>query len=168
MIKFSPVLLLMVSLGCSETNPGDTLQAASNLATPPVPLGVYHLPNSRDATSLELKADGTFRWVTHGCDSGGGDQGEWTVEKDRLLLRPREDATELQWPGEFALNSVSSVELRGAPSGDQGIVAGVVDEGRSGDQGWLSGGACAICGGGRGPTGQRECENPFEGAKDNL
>jgi hypothetical protein len=130
--------------------------------------GMYHLPDTGNVTTLELKSDGRFRWVVHGCDYGGGDSGRWIAEGVAIVLLPRSGRDQFRWPGEEGLRWPARVVLRKNAALDQLDAEAETDAGNYA-QSWLPGAWCAQCGGGvvpsggiqLGPTGAYACEDAF-------
>lgn len=159
--------MLLAVAGCggdddateAEPDAGDGVEVDAAVEGLPAAFEGYFHYEQIDATNLRLEEDGTFRWTISGCDFGGGDEGRWTVDGDKVLLRSA-TAAPLTWShdGSFAFR-VDEVEL----SAGSGTLTAI---GRNGgadafEQTWLAGGACAICGGDLGPTGQCGCADPF-------
>lgn len=127
---------------------------------------ICHLVD-QDLTSLELKGDGTFRWLTQGCDFAGREVGRWIDESGSIVLLPRTGRDRFRWPQ--SLTERASVVLRrNGPRLD-------TDLGTDGDtnaQSWDPGGRCAMCSGAvlppgtfqLGPSGAYDCDDPFMGA----
>jgi hypothetical protein len=64
---------------------GDAADATVDSAVATGPGMMYHLVDRVDATSLELKGDGTFRWLMQGCDFGYRESGRWIEESGSMF-----------------------------------------------------------------------------------
>ncbi|MGB5810798.1 MAG: hypothetical protein WBG86_09725 [Polyangiales bacterium] len=145
------MLLLLVGAAAAC---GDTTEAAPDLT------GIYHLPDRIDAVNLELREDGTFRWMISGCDFFGGSQGVWRGEPGRAVLLPEAGETTFRW-----IDDVSTVPEREkvelTPGRYEGEMFAVGVTGRDGyDQRWLRGGLCPICDTLLGPSALEPCDAP--------
>ncbi len=122
--------------------------------------GTYFVPDKVDATNLVLEADGTFRWTIDGCDFGGGDCGVWKRSQPHtIVLLPSPGKTKFNWNGGVGVSAVTEMNVVGDPSGD--LVMQISSPGEKPlAQRWKQGRVCAVCGGGLGPTGQKQCTEP--------
>jgi hypothetical protein len=177
-MKLAPFLLLFVSsvLGLAAcgggtadvggtpgggTSPAPGGTSTATPATPAAPdpvVGIYHL-SQVDATNLELRADGTYRWTIEGCDFGGGQCGYWKKALSGEVMLSAGDADlEWSWDGSFkqkmrwlsVTKTADGVRVVGETSSSQKVT-----------QDWKTGRSCAVCGGNLGPTGQKECTEPL-------
>lgn len=135
--------------GVLETAPDESVTST---------FGIWHRAQV-DATNLEIKADGTFRWTIEGCDFGGGDCGVWKAHPEGgIVLRPAAGDTSFEWMGSGFRDAASA--LRVTRVGDTVVIRGTVG-GEVRDQKWELGRVCAQCGGTLGPTGQNACDVPL-------
>lgn len=159
--------------GCSEGGSGalpssdsDPTNPSSRVPSDPTgrnTVGTWHLQQV-DATNLEIKSDGTFRWSIEGCDFGGGDCGTWTLDPDGLGIRlngTREGGFTWSSDGSFK-TPVTSLRVTRTNDASAVLVTDPNDASASKpSQRWESGRVCAICGGNLGPTGQQKCSEPL-------
>jgi hypothetical protein len=145
--------------------PPSSSQLPPRNAGPASAVGRYHLEGEADAVNLELYDDGNFRLGVNGCDYGSLECGRWQQRGGETVLIPRAGAPNVHW---FAQSSFRAEvkELRVARTGDDLRAEGSSRHAGPFVQEWKSGGVCAVCGGGEGPTGQRACEDPIPPCAD--
>jgi hypothetical protein len=126
---------------------------------------LYHLADVADPTTLELSSDGSFRWVTNGCDFVGGDKGLWITEDATVVLLPRAGKAQFRWhAGREGIRQRARVVLRSSGDGFQAD-SGLADALQS----WLPGARCPQCSASNpqpngglqlGPVGSTACAEP--------
>jgi hypothetical protein len=119
--------------------------------------GVYHLREAGQATSLELRTDGTFTVRRESCTSIGVLAcGEWVAEPTRARMLARSDP---YWPtpDDFPSSVVESVTLRDH-DGDLVVTGESPWAGRF-TQRWSPGRRCAVCR--ASSTTERPCSDPL-------
>lgn len=123
--------------------------------------GTYYLPDQADASNLVLDADGTFHWTIEGCDFGGGDCGTWKRSQPHtIVLQPSPGKPTFQWASGGGVGQVASVNVA-SNAGSTDLVIDVPQKGEKPTVArWKQGRVCAVCGGGTGPTGQKQCTDP--------
>lgn len=133
----------------------------------PVTPGLYHLPDRVDAFSLEIRAEGTFRWRVSGCDFFGGDEGLWRSSDEGIVLLPLDGETTFLWLVGPRVQDVERLDVS-ADADEEGLLVTGLGEGVPEPQRWIVGGLCTICGGSLdpnvlqlGPTGLEPCDDPF-------
>ena len=159
-------LLLLAPLALAACDKGPT-------GDPEPFAGVYHLPDGPDTVNVELREDGTFRTLLHGCDYDGGTSGTWSVDGETIVLvaagagdqRWKEGVCPtacFSWPyrgpeGEGLSAPVDELRLTEQPDGT--FSASFFDH----TQDWevdgqvvAPGGMCLTCG-----EGQAPCDDPF-------
>ncbi len=123
-------------------------------------MGRYHLPNVVDAVNLEIYADGSFRLGVNGCDYGALECGRWEKQGEGIVLLPKPGAPNVFWFAQSSFRAeVKELAISRTPGGLR--VEGASSHAGSFVQEWDSGGTCAVCGGGEGPTGQKVCDEPI-------
>jgi hypothetical protein len=105
--------------------------------------GVYHLQGSPDATSLELRGDGTFTLRRDSCESSGVlSCGDWSPAPTgaRVVAVPG-----MYWPTPetFASAVVRRISLTSV--GGDLLVVGESDWAGSFTERWVPGRTCAVC-----------------------
>lgn len=117
--------------------------------------GLYHLRGASEATSLELRDDGTFTLRRESCASIGDlECGRWAPSDASAAIVTRDG---LYWPtpDEFPSAVVRSVTLRA--HGDELVVVGESAWAGAFTQRWQPGRTCAACDG----AGERACRDPM-------
>ena len=105
--------------------------------------GVYHLPGSADATSLEVRDDGTFALRRESCVSSGVVScGDWIAAAGGAKVVPREG---LYWPTPDAFPSAVVHALTLEPRGRDLVVIGESEWAGSFTERWSAGRACPVC-----------------------
>jgi hypothetical protein len=152
----------------------DAADAAADSTLSPTASMMYHRVGVTDPTTLELKGDGTFRWVRNGCDYQHADRGRWIDEAGSVVLLPRAGRAGFRWP-DLDLPPEATVEDRISPlarlvlrrNGASLDAVLDVDGSPQVHSSWDPGSRCPQCGGGPpgslGSTGVRECDDPFVG-----
>lgn len=107
--------------------------------------GVYHLPGAADATSLELRADGTFTLRRDSCVSSGVlSCGDWTSAPTggSVVTAPG-----MYWPtpDTFPSAVVRRISLASTNAGPELVVVGESDWAGSFTERWVPGRACPVC-----------------------
>jgi hypothetical protein len=105
--------------------------------------GVYHLQGSNEATSLELRGDGTFTLRRDSCESSGVlSCGDWTAAPTgaRVLAVPG-----MYWPTPDAFPSAVVRRISLASLGGDLVVVGESDWAGTFTERWAPGRACAVC-----------------------
>lgn len=140
------VLPLIGPSGCTAAGPDLT--------------GVWHHAQI-DATNLEIRSDGTFRWGIDGCDFLGGDTGVWRTVGVEVELAADAGRTTFAWVDDVSFaNQVQWVRLSSPGEGTL-TISGSID-GKPFSQQWTRGGVCPTCGGELGPTSKPKlCSDPF-------
>jgi len=105
--------------------------------------GVYHLPGSADATSLEVRDDGTFALRRDSCVSSGVVScGEWKQAAGGAKVVKSET---LYWPTPDAFPSAVVHGLTLEPRGRDLLVVGENEWAGSFTERWSPGRACPVC-----------------------
>lgn len=145
--------------GSSGAAPAPSSPTKEGARPPAGVVGVFHLSRV-DATNLEIRADGFYKWSIEGCDFGGGQCGYWkTGEGGKSIILDGGPATEWSHDGSF---KARVTQLRVTPDGQGGVeVQGITTGAESFRQTWEGGRVCAVCGGSLGPTGQEACDAPL-------
>jgi len=105
--------------------------------------GVYHLPGSADATSLEVRDDGTFALRRESCVSSGVVScGDWIAAAGGAKVVPRDG---LYWPTPDAFPSAVVHVLTLEPRGRDLVVIGESEWAGSFTEHWSAGRACPVC-----------------------
>jgi hypothetical protein len=144
---------LVVALGCDD----------EHVARDPPEPGIYHLLDRVDAFSLEISADGTFRWGINGCDFWFHSAGVWKQSRAGLIITPPTGEDALDWPVGYSFRKeVTRVELYVGADGVL-VASGSGTDGRF-QQRWGHGGVCAECGT-LGPSNVGLCQDPLLGAE---
>ena len=105
--------------------------------------GVYHLPGAADATSLEVRDDGTFALRRESCVSSGINScGDWRAAAGGGRVVTKDG---LYWPtpDSFPSAVVSKVTLE--PRGRDLLVIGESEWAGGFTERWSLGRACAVC-----------------------
>lgn len=174
-MKASFASLGLCVLACAASRPSpDTVTApapTSEIAETPAPasspvaratdaVGRYHLEGVVDAVNLELYADGTFRLAVNGCDYGSLECGRWESNAGVVKLVPNASQTNVLW---FAQSSFrAEVQNLVVARTENGLhVEGSSSHAGAFVQDWHTGGTCAECGGGEGPSGRKACDTPI-------
>lgn len=124
--------------------------------------GTYFVPDKVDATNLVLEADGTFRWTIDGCDFSGGDCGIWKRSQPHtIVLLPSPGKAQFAWDGREGAGAVTQMNVVGDANGDL-VMPISVPGAKPLAQRWKQGRVCVVCGGGTGPTGQKQCTEAVE------
>jgi hypothetical protein len=124
-------VLAVVLAACGKTS------ATSRVA------GVYHLAGSADATSLEVRDDGTFALRRDSCVSSGVVScGEWAPAAGGAKVV---NSGSLYWPTPDAFPSAVIHALTLEPRGHDLLVVGENDWAGSFSERWSPGRACAVC-----------------------
>jgi hypothetical protein len=105
--------------------------------------GVYHLPGSADATSLEVRDDGTFALRRDSCVSSGVVScGDWTAAAGGGKVVP---SGPLYWPTPDTFPSAVVRKLTLEPRGRDLVVVGESEWAGSFTEHWSAGRACPVC-----------------------
>lgn len=119
------------------------LAACGKTSTTSPVSGVYHLPGSADATSLEVRDDGTFALRRESClSSGVVSCGDWTAAAGGARVVPRDG---LYWPTPDAFPSAVVRKLTLEPRGRDLVVVGESEWAGSFTEHWSAGRACPVC-----------------------
>lgn len=105
--------------------------------------GVYHLQGGADATSLELRGDGTFTLRRDSCESSGVlTCGDWLAQPAgaRLLEVPG-----MYWPTPDTFPSAVVHRVSLSSLGGDLVVVGESDWAGTFTERWVPGRACAVC-----------------------
>jgi len=105
--------------------------------------GVYHLQGSSDATSLELRGDGTFTLRRDSCESSGVlTCGDWAPAPTgaRVLAVPG-----MYWPTPDTFPSAVVKRISLSSLGGDLVVVGESDWAGTFTERWVPGRACAKC-----------------------
>jgi hypothetical protein len=154
-MRLTGLLVGLLAIQACNRTPSPHVDAAN----PPARFaGMYHLDQD-DATNLELRADGTFRWSLEACDLHAGDCGTWAAVGGGLELRPG-NARSFSWVvGSSFANETLLLEIEPESTSDSLIISG-----RAGRndvrQVWKRGRVCSVCGDQQ-PTGTRACTDPL-------
>ncbi len=105
--------------------------------------GFYHLSGSADATSLEMRDDGTFALRRESCVSSDVVScGAWTAGAGGARVVPRDG---LYWPTPDAFPSAVVRALTLEPRGRDLLVIGESEWAGTFTERWSSGRACPVC-----------------------
>jgi hypothetical protein len=105
--------------------------------------GVYHLAGAADATSLEVRDDGTFALRRESCVSSGVVScGEWTAAAGGAKVVKSES---LYWPTPDDFPSAVVHALTLEPRGRDMLVVGESEWAGSFTERWSPGRACPVC-----------------------
>jgi hypothetical protein len=105
--------------------------------------GVYHLKGGSDATSLELRADGTFTLRRDSCESSGVlTCGDWTPGPTGAQVRA---VPGLYWPTPDSFPSAVVRRISLSSLGGDLIVVGESDWAGTFTERWAPGRSCAVC-----------------------
>ena len=105
--------------------------------------GVYHLPGSADATSLEVRDDGTFALRRESCVSSGINScGDWTAAAGGGRVVTRDG---LYWPTPDAFPSAVVRKVTLEPRGKDLLVIGESEWAGSFTERWSAGRVCPVC-----------------------
>jgi hypothetical protein len=105
--------------------------------------GVYHLQGGADATSLELRGDGTFTLRRDSCESSGVlTCGDWKPAPTgaRLVAVPG-----MYWPTPDTFPSAVVQRVSLSSLGGDLVVVGESDWAGTFTERWVPGRACAVC-----------------------
>ena len=110
--------------------------------SPPL-AGIYHLPGVADATSLELRGDGTFTLRRDSCESSGVlTCGDWTAFPMGAQVKA---VPGMYWPTPETFPSAVVRRVSLSSLGSDLIVVGESDWAGSFTERWVPGRACAVC-----------------------
>jgi hypothetical protein len=120
--------------------------------------GVYHLQGSNDATSLELRSDGTFTLRRDSCESAGVlTCGDWTAAPTGAHV----DAVPgMYWPTPDTFPSAVVRRISLSSLGGDLVVVGESDWAGTFTERWVPGRTCAVCKE-RLASGARACDEPM-------
>ena len=119
------------------------LAACGKTSTASRVAGIYHLAGSADATSLEVRDDGTFALRRESCVSSGVVScGEWTQAAGGARVVKSET---LYWPTPEAFPSAVVRALTLEPRGRDLLVVGESEWAGSFSERWSPGRACPVC-----------------------
>jgi hypothetical protein len=138
------------------------VQACKGTASPLARFaGTYHLDRD-DATNLELRADGTFRWSLEACDLHAGDCGTWAAVGSGFELRPGNGKSFSWVVGSSFANETSLLKIEPGSTPDRVIISGRAGQ-TDARQEWKRGRICPVCGSQLplGPSGTRACTDPI-------
>jgi hypothetical protein len=122
---------------------GLLLAACGKTSTTSRVSGVYHLPGSPDATSLEIRDDGTFALRRESCVSSGVVScGNWVAAAGGAKVIPHDG---LYWPTPDAFPSAVVDALTLEPRGRDLLVVGESEWAGSFTERWAQGRACPVC-----------------------
>lgn len=139
---------------------GVVLAACGKTGGTPHVAGVYHLLEGGEATSLELREDGTFTLLRESCASVGElECGEWKPDAAGNAHLTTRDG--LYWPTPDAFPSTVFRALTIHEHDGDLLVVGESPWAGTFKQRWSRGRTCATCGSWEGRRGQRACEGPL-------
>ncbi len=105
--------------------------------------GVYHLQGSSDATSLELRDDGTFTLRRDSCESSGVlTCGDWAPAPTGAHVRA---VPGMYWPTPDTFPSAVVRRLSLSSVAGNLVVVGESDWAGTFTERWVPGRACAVC-----------------------
>jgi hypothetical protein len=122
---------------------GLLLAACGKTSTTSRVSGVYHLPGSPDATSLEIRDDGTFALRRDSCVSSGVVScGDWVAAAGGAKVV---ESDGLYWPTPDTFPSAVVHVLTLEPRGHDLLVVGESEWAGSFTERWAAGRACPVC-----------------------
>jgi hypothetical protein len=162
------ILFALAVTGCATSSTGDpdaqsSAEADSGL---PLPVGAFHRDDTTDAVNLELRADGSWRMASDGCDTKGAASGQTVRQGDAWRLVVAENCS-IRWTvDEYSSQNVDELRIvDGEQRPGRLFVSGVRADDSTFSHELLPGGLCPNCAS-MGPSSFYECDFRFDAASE--